>query len=49
MHGPSPYVSSFGLLLDVVGVILIWGFGLPEPMSRSGAQHLILDPNQPGT
>ena len=33
--------NSFGLLLDIVGVVLIWRFGLPEPILRSGAKYLI--------
>lgn len=38
---PSNCVNSFGLLLDIVGVMLIWRFGLPEPILRSGAKYLI--------
>jgi hypothetical protein len=37
----SNYVNSIGLLLDIVGVVLIWWFGLLEPISRSGAKYLI--------
>lgn len=37
----SNCVNSFGLLLDIVGVVLIWRFGLPEPISRSGAKYLV--------
>ena len=43
MDSLSAWVNSLGLLLDVVGVILIWKFGLPEDINRSGAGHLLLE------
>jgi hypothetical protein len=39
----SHVISSFGLVLDIVGVVMIWRYGLPEPLSRTGAVHLILE------
>lgn len=40
---PSSIVNSVGLLLDIIGVILIWRFGLPEQLDRYGAQALLLE------
>lgn len=34
-------VSSSGLMLDIVGVILIFLYGLPEALSREGHQYII--------
>ncbi len=42
MDSLSDWVNSLGLLFDVVGVILIWRFGLPEDINRSGAGRLLL-------
>ena len=42
-------VSSAGLLLDILGAILIWKYGLPDPIRRDGVQLLALeqaDPNE---
>lgn len=36
-------VDAFGLVLGIVGVLLIWRYGLPEHLSRTGAIHLILE------
>ncbi|MDO9069073.1 MAG: hypothetical protein Q7W05_11530 [Deltaproteobacteria bacterium] len=36
-------VNSIGLICDAVGVLLIWKYGLPEAISRTGAVHLILE------
>ncbi len=36
-------VNSVGLLCDIVGTVLVWRFGLPQPLDRSGAIHLILE------
>ena len=36
-------VNSFGLALDIVGVALIWRYGLPEPLSRKGAIYIIAE------
>ncbi len=30
-------VNSLGLVFDIVGVILVWRFGLPDPIDRTGA------------
>ena len=39
----STLINSFGLLLDIVGVVIIWKYGLPEPLSRTGANHIIAE------
>lgn len=39
----SNLVSSIGLVCDIIGAVLIWRFGLPEPVSRSGAIHIICE------
>jgi hypothetical protein len=39
----SNIVNSIGLVCDIVGVVLLWRYGLPEPISRGGAVHLILE------
>ena len=39
----SNWVNSFGLALDVVGVVFIWRYGLPEPLSRKGAIFIITE------
>ena len=36
----SNYMNSAGLFLDLLGAVIIWRFGLPAEISRSGAQHL---------
>lgn len=39
----SQWVNSAGLILDIVGAGLLWKFGLPAEISRSGAVHRITD------
>jgi hypothetical protein len=39
----SALVNSIGLVFDIVGAVLLWRYGLPEPISRTGAVHLILE------
>jgi len=39
----SSLVNSIGLLCDIVGAVLIWRYGLPEHISRTGAVHLIAE------
>lgn len=36
-------INSAGLLLDVAGAALVWRFGLPETVSRTGLQTLDLE------
>jgi hypothetical protein len=36
-------LSPIGLMLDIVGVVLVWRFGLPQSVYRGGVQHLILE------
>jgi hypothetical protein len=39
----SHWINSLGLVLDIVGVVMIWRYGLPEPLSRKGAIHIIAE------
>jgi hypothetical protein len=39
----SVVVNSAGLFLDIVGVILVWRFGLPQDVRRSGTSYLLLE------
>lgn len=39
----SNLVNSIGLVCDIVGALLVWRFGLPEPISRSGAINIICE------
>ncbi len=34
-------VNSIGLVADIAGALLIWRFGLLEPLSRTGAKYLV--------
>ncbi|MDO8544568.1 MAG: hypothetical protein Q7S40_29355 [Opitutaceae bacterium] len=43
----SSDISSFGLVLDIVGALLIWKFGLPEEVYRSGRVPAIYNPATP--
>jgi len=36
-------VNSFGLICDVMGALLVWKYGLPEAISRTGAIHIIAE------
>lgn len=36
-------INSIGLVLDIVGALLLWKYGLPESIDRSGSIHLILE------
>ena len=35
--------NSIGLLLDIAGVVLLFNFGLPEKVSRSGTSAFLLE------
>ena len=37
----SNLLNSIGLVLDIAGVVIIWRYGLPEPLSREGKTYLI--------
>jgi hypothetical protein len=39
----SNLVNSFGLVFDIIGVVFIWRYGLPEPLSRKGAIYIIAE------
>lgn len=43
----STCINSLGLLLDIAGVVLIWRFGLPPEVSRSGMTLLAIEGNDP--
>lgn len=36
----SNTVNSIGLVLDIIGALLIWKFGLPESINRDGSINL---------
>jgi hypothetical protein len=36
-------VNSIGLLCDIIGAIIVWKYGLPEPISKTGASNIILE------
>ena len=40
-------VNSLGLGLDIVGVVLLFKFGLPEEISRRGVTRIILEQTDP--
>lgn len=37
------WFSPIGLLLDIIGAILIYKYGLPEEVSRSGTTVIIME------
>jgi hypothetical protein len=39
----SHLINSTGLVLDIIGVVIIWRYGLPEPLSREGAVYIIAE------
>jgi hypothetical protein len=36
-------ISAIGLCLDIVGVLLLWKFGLPPDVRRDGSSFLMLE------
>ena len=36
-------INSFSLLLDILGAITIFKFGIPEKIDKNGHQYLILE------
>jgi hypothetical protein len=32
-------INSIGLVCDIIGAVLIWKYGLPDTISRSGASY----------
>lgn len=41
----SKLLNSSGLVLDIAGAYMLFKFGLPAEISRSGAQYLELEQN----
>ena len=41
-------LTSLGLVLDIIGVVFVWWFGLPESIHRGGVQHLSLEQTDEG-
>lgn len=37
------YIGAIGLILDIIGAYLIFKYGLPEEVSRTGSIGLILE------
>ena len=35
-------INSLGLLLDIIGAILIWKYGLPKSLSREGEEAALI-------
>ena len=35
--------NSLGLILDIAGVLLLWKYGLPESIDRTGEVHLVTE------
>ena len=36
-------LSTVGLTLDIIGVVMLFRYGLPENVSRKGHSHLLLE------
>lgn len=34
-------LNSIGLVLDIVGAVMLWRYGLPETISREGRKFLV--------
>jgi len=43
----AAYLNSLGLILDIIGVVLLFKYGLPEEVSRKGTGALLLEGNDP--
>ena len=37
----SSLINSVGLVLDIIGAVLLWRYGLPESISRDGLEIVI--------
>jgi hypothetical protein len=40
-------LTALGLLLDIVGATLLWGFGLPLDVRRGRVRYIILEQHDP--
>jgi hypothetical protein len=38
-----PILNSIGLVFDIAGVVLLFKFGLPEEISRTGSSALLIE------
>jgi len=36
----AQWISSIGLALDIIGVLLIWKYGIPNEVRRGGIQSI---------
>ena len=36
-------INASGLIFDIIGVLILWKFGLPESISKTGAQFIITE------
>lgn len=43
----STFINTTGLMLDIIGVISLFFFGLPPDVNRHGNSHLILEASGP--
>jgi hypothetical protein len=41
-------VNAVGLVMDIVGALLLWQFGLPEALARDGGEFLWEEPTPEG-
>ena len=39
-------INACGLIFDIIGVLLLWKFGLPESISREGHIHMVWGPDE---
>jgi hypothetical protein len=40
---PGTTLRTVGLVFDICGVVFVFKYGLPEPLSREGSIYLILE------
>ena len=40
-------LAGIGLTLNIIGILLIWRFGLPESVEKTGASILVADQTHP--
>jgi len=36
-------INASGLIFDIIGILILWKFGLPKSISRTGAQFIITE------
>ena len=43
----SAYLNDTGLVVDIIGAVLLFKFGLPDSINRKGHIYLITEQNNP--